>query len=166
MVSTFFRDLDEARKAEHFVCELLSSSYSNKYSFREVGSEREFYNKGDIEASAPNGEKFYIEVKKDSRIGETHNILCEEAVYYKREGIEVKGNMYSDYEVYCILSESEQKIYFIDFKELRKIYRFGRAREIEHPEQITYCYLLPLSFLEKSGGLLGVINYKDTSRAA
>lgn len=165
MVSTFFKDLDEARKAEHFVCELLSS-YSNKYSFREVGSEQEFYNKGDIEASAPNGEKIYIEVKNDSRIGETHNILCEEAVYYKREGIKVKGNMYSDYEIYCILSESEQKIYFIDFKELRKIYRFGRAREIEHPEQITYCYLLPLSFLEKSGGLLGVINYKDTSRAA
>lgn len=165
MVSTFFKDLDEARKAEHFVCELLSS-YSNKYSFREVGSEQEFYNKGDIEASAPNGEKIYIEVKNDSRIGETHNILCEEAVYYKREGIKVKGNMYSDYEIYCILSESEQKIYFIDFKELMKIYRFGRAREIEHPEQITYCYLLPLSFLEKSGGLLGVINYKDTSRAA
>lgn len=115
MVSTFFKDLDEARKAEHFVCELLSS-YSNKYSFREVGSEQEFYNKGDIEASAPNGEKIYIEVKNDSRIGETHNILCEEAVYYKREGIKVKGNMYSDYEIYCILSESEQKIYFIDFK--------------------------------------------------
>lgn len=165
MVSTFFKDLNEARKAEHFVCELLSSSYSDKYSFREVGSEREFYSKGDIEATAPNGEKIYIEVKNDSRIGETRNILCEEAVYYKRENTEVKGNMYSNYEIYCILSESEQKIYFIDFKELRKTYRFGRACKVDHPEQITYCYLLPLFFLERSGGLLGVINYKDMSRA-
>lgn len=165
MVSTFYYDLNEAKKAEHLVCSLLSSS-TTQYTFRAVGDEPQFYHKGDIEARAQDGSLFYIEVKNDSRIGETHNILCEEAVYYKREGIKVKGNMYSDYEIYCILSESEQKIYFIDFKELRKIYRFGRAREIEHPEQITYCYLLPLSFLEKSDGLLGVINYKDTSRAA
>ena len=112
MVSTFYYDLNEAKKAEHLVCSLLSSS-TTKYTFRAVGDDPQFYHKGDIEGRAQDGSLFYIEVKNDSRIGETHNILCEEAVYYKRENTKVKGNMYSDYEVYCIVSESEQKIYFI-----------------------------------------------------
>lgn len=158
MVSTFYYDLNEAKKAEHLVCSLLSSS-TTKYTFRAVGDEPQFYHKGDIEARAQDGSLFYIEVKNDSRIGETRNILCEEAVYYKQDNIKVKGNMYSDYEVYCIVSECEQKIYFIDFKTLRSLYRFGRAKEINHPEQITYCYLLPLSLIEKEGGLLGVLEY-------
>ena len=61
-------------------------------------------------------------MKDDSRIADTQNILCEDAVYYKESGRYVKGNMYSDYDIYAVVSKKEKVIYFFDFAKLKEIY--------------------------------------------
>jgi len=67
--------------------------------------------------------------------------------------------MYSDYEIYCVLSKEERKIYMIDFAVLRANYRKGDFKAINHPTQISYSYLLPLGTLKKYGGLIATIDY-------
>jgi hypothetical protein len=42
-------------------------------------------------------------------------VLCEEEIFYKDGGYFGKGNMKSNYDIYCIVSQSERKIYVIDF---------------------------------------------------
>ena len=83
----FLLDLNEAHIAENLVREVLAS-LTNEYVFESVADNREYYHKGDIKATSANGEEILIEVKDDSRIGDTGNILCEESVYYYSSGYE------------------------------------------------------------------------------
>jgi hypothetical protein len=99
-------------------------------------------------------------VKDDSRIADTQNILCEEEVYYKENGRFVKGNMYSDYDIYAVVSKKENTIYFFDFSKLKEIYkRFGTYKRINHPEQYSECYLLEMCRAKYFKALIAKIKY-------
>ncbi len=158
MVSNFYSDLAQAREAEDIVLNTFNAM-SDKYNFVPVGDNPAYYYKGDILAIGEDGREIGIEVKDDSRIADTHNVLCEEEVYYKSCDYYGKGNMQSDYDVYCIVSRQEQKIYVIDFDILRANYRKGEFREIRHPQQTTYCYLLDIGTIQRLGGLIATIHY-------
>lgn len=157
-VENFFKDLRHAQVAEQRVCQVLSSTVPT-YVFRLVSDQPEYYHRGDIRAFGMCGDEHFIEVKADSRIAQTGNVLCEEAVYYNNTDEEKPGNMYSDYDIYAIVSEQNKQIYFIDFSWLREHYKKGRYKVIPHSDQTTYCYLLPLSFVKANGALLGVLEY-------
>lgn len=158
MISTFYNDLEKAQKAEQLVLNVFSG-LTDKYNFFAVGDQREYFHKGDIIAEAANGKEHFIEVKDDSCIGRTHNVLCEEEVFYNSIGDFIPGNMYSDYEIYCVVSQSTRKIYVIDFKVLKRIYHKGKYAAIQHKEQTTYCYLVPLAMIQKEGGMIAEIDY-------
>lgn len=158
MVSGFYNDLEKARKTEYFVYKLFKR-LSKDYKFECVGDNREYFHKGDIKATAADGREIFIEVKDDSVIHRTHNILCEEEVYFKDTNYLAPGNMHSDYEIYTIVSNEERKIYILDFKKLQSIYRKGEYKEINHPGQITYCYLLDLCRAKQFGALITVLDY-------
>lgn len=143
MVTDFYKDLNNARKAEALVA-LIFSMCTNKYKFDNVGDIREYFYKGDIKATAADGREIFIEVKDDSRIADTHNVLCEYGNYYKESRTYGKGNMQAEYDIYCINSKSERRIYVIDFAILKANYKLGRSKIIYHDEQDTYCTLLPL----------------------
>lgn len=136
MVTNFYRDLEKAKKAEAIVKEVLSS-LTSKYEFIDVSNVPKYYHKGDILAvDKESGKQIFIEVKDDSRIADTKNILCEDLVYYYETGEEVKGNFYNDYEVYCIVSQPERKIYFYDFGTLQRVYKsWGEFKIIRHQQQ-------------------------------
>lgn len=156
-MNQFRKDLANAKHAEKIVRETFSS-LTDKYEFYDVSEDRAYYYKGDIKClSVSNKNVTFIEVKDDSRIAETGNILCEVEVYYKECDYYGKGNMDADYDIYCIVSKQERKIYVLDFKELKRIHKWGTFREIDHPAQTTYCYLLPLG-LAKSA-MIEVIDY-------
>jgi hypothetical protein len=82
----------------------------------------DFYRRGDIQAYG-NGQFIYIDVKDDTVIHETGNVLCEEEVYFKENDYYKKGFMYSDYDVLCVLSRVTRRMYFIDFKKLKEFYK-------------------------------------------
>lgn len=155
MVKNFKEDLAIGKKAEEIVIKCLENTISD-YTFLDVSDYPSYYHKGDIIALCDEGYTF-IEVKNDSRIAQTKNILCEEEVFYKDSEIFVKGNMYSDYEVYAIVSGPEKKIYFFDFKKLKEIYRMGEFKAIDHYDQTTYCYLLPIGMAKRA--MIKVIDY-------
>lgn len=158
MLSTFYQDLEKAKTAEDLVLKVFDG-LTDEYRFEAVGSIREYFHKGDIKATDIDGNEHFIEVKDDSCIGKTHNVLCEEDIFYQSIGEFVKGNMYSDYEIYCVVSQSTRKIYVIDFKVLKRIYHKGQFKEIPHREQTTYCYLVPLAMIRKEGGMIAEIDY-------
>lgn len=158
MVSTFFLDLDNARGAERLVMQQLQALLP-QYTLESVGNQREYFHKGDIRAvDNESGEAIFIEVKDDGRIADTRNVLCEEMVFYNTTGF-AKGNMYSDYEIYAVVSKPERKIYVLDFDIMRNHYKSGTYKVIPHREQTTYCYLMPLAQLRALGALLAEIDY-------
>lgn len=159
MVKDFWKDLAIAQKVEEQVREVLDS-LTDEYEFINVSQKREYRHKGDLLAiNKETNEEICIEIKNDSRIHETKNVLLEYDVYYYSTGEFVKGNLFSNYEIYAVVSQAEQKIYFMDFAILKKIYQQGRFKSINHFDQITYAYLLPLAAIEKAGGLIKVVEF-------
>lgn len=156
MVKGFYDDLKKARKSEALVKHILEKvAPENTYTL--TGDW--FQNYGDIEVITPEGEIHYVEVKDDSCIAKTRNILCEEEVYYGDSGKTLPGNMYSNYEIYCVLSRAERKLYVIDFSVLRANYKRGYYKEIPHPHQTTYAYMVELCKIKQWGGLIATLTY-------
>lgn len=158
MVSNFWSDLAQARKAEDLVREVFAN-LTDKYTFVDVANQREYFKKGDIKAVAADGREVFIEVKKDSRIADTHNLLCEEENYFHSTGEWIKGNFYSDYQIYCVVSEAERKIYVMDFSILKQHYKSGQWKQIRHWEQTCYCYLCPLGNVRAWGAMIAEVDY-------
>ena len=158
MVSNFKRDLNNAKEAERVVLATLSFLYPN-YCFFDVSEDCAYYNIGDIKAvNKETGEVSYFEVKDDSRIADTQNVLCEDEVYYNDIGY-ICGNMHSNYQYYVIVSKAEQKLYILDFEKLKANYRKGEYKAIPHTEQTTFCYLCPLGACKRWGALIKEISY-------
>lgn len=158
MVSNFWDDLRIARKAEDIVRDTFAA-LTNAYTFIDVGSQKEYFHKGDIKAVAADGREIMIEVKNDGRIADTHNLLCEESNYYYATGETIKGNFYSDYQIYCVVSQAERKIYVMDFSKLKAHYKSGRYKEVYHLEQISSFYLCPLEEVRQWGAMIAEIDY-------
>jgi hypothetical protein len=134
MLSDFYKDLEAAQAAEHLVADTFSSLTSG-YQFEWVGDRKEYRYRGDIKATAADGREIFIEVKDDSRIADTRNVLCEEENYIKDGDYFIKGNMKSNTDIYCVVSAAERKIYVMDFKILKSIYkRFGTYTIIRHAQ--------------------------------
>ena len=158
MVSNFFIDLDNARGAEYLVKEELEKR-APELTFENVGDQREYFYKGDIKATAADGTEIFIEVKDDSRIADTHNVLCEYKVYYAGSRRFGRGNMDSECDYLAIRSKSENLIYIIDFNKLKTFYKKGLHKIIYHSEQDTYCYLVKLDFIKEMGAFIAALSY-------
>lgn len=156
MLSKFKEDLAAAKEAEQITKTAIAAA---GYKVFNVADQPEFYHRGDLQIELPSGELRYVEVKDDSRIADTKNILLEEEVYYKESGRLVPGNLYSDYDIYAVVSKTERKIYFFDFKKLKAIKSYGTYKTIQHPEQYSNCYLLELCRAKQFGALIAKINY-------
>lgn len=164
MLSNFKRDLEAARDAEILVLELLAGA-TKDYDFIWVGDNPTYYHLGDILAiEKATGKEIYIEVKDDGVIYKTGNVLCEDEVDYF--DYQVRGNIHNGFNIYVVVSKQEKRIYVIDGVVLKANYKQGIRRYIQHGEQATDAYLLPLSKLKAAGGLLATIHYDLESRRA
>lgn len=159
MVEDFYKDLSAAAKVERFVLKCLEQM-TQDYTFEHIGGNRAYFNKGDILATEKaTGRRIFIEVKDDSCISNTRNVLCEEEVYYLNDNRLEKGNMYSDYEIYCVVAQQARKILFIDFSILKENYKQGKYKVIPHKDQTTYCYLVSIDQILDWGADIAAIDY-------
>ena len=141
-LTTFYRDLEAAKPAEQLVFNLLSST---GYEVEDVSDQPQYYYKGDIKLTSSSGEVFFIDVKDDSRIAETGNVLCEYDVWMKDRDEFIDGDMKKSYDYLAIVSWEEQKVYFIDFHTLKQKYKQGTHVIIKHQAQDTWGYLVQLA---------------------
>ena len=161
MVSNFYSDLKQAKVGEGIVLDVLQNC-CGRYEFTDVSDDRRYFYKGDIDAyDARNDKHYFLDVKMDSRIAETGNILCEEEVYFENTGEYTPGNMSSDYDYLAIISTKARKIYIIDFELLKEHYREGRNYVKNHGEQTTYGTLFSLKKAQHYGMIEAVIVYED-----
>lgn len=121
----------------------------------------QFYHNGDLIVTLPTGEKRFIEVKNDSRIADTHNILCEEEVYYKEKGYFAPGFMYRDYDIYAVVSEKNKTIYFFDFAKLKEIYKnyWIDYKKLDYKDQYSNCYFVEMCRAKQFGAFIAKVNY-------
>lgn len=155
MLTNFEKDRQAAKEAEQIVFNFLASGLKD-FTITNVSESKGCLLKGDILAEC-GGAQFFIEVKDDSRINETHNILFEEAVYYKWSGATQRNEI--DTDIYAVVSKAENKIYFFNFRKLKKLAKFAPSRTIPHEEQTTYCKLIDLEATKRSGAYLGTGAY-------
>ena len=165
MISNFYEDLEKAHGAEIIVLNTFQALAPN-YHFTDVSSNKEFWHKGDILATSPAGAVTAIEVKDDSCIARTGNVLCEDQVFYHNKNGSsalLDGNMHSNYEIYCVVSQEASRIVVLDFKTLYEHYHEGRYVIIPHAEQTTYAYLMSLEQLLALGAIIAVIDYSTNT---
>lgn len=158
MITAFWKDLKQGKRGEEIVYNHLREK-NPECKIEYLGENKEYYHIGDIKLTTPQGNIFYFEVKNDTRIADTHNILCEEQVYYYDNKATCKGFIYSNYTNYCIVSERERKIYLFDFNIIKKIYKMGYEKVMKYAEQESITYLLPIEIVKAFGGLITVANY-------
>lgn len=160
MRQQFNKDLEKAKTAEKLALEVFTS-LATGYSFEDVSNDRQHWHDGDIKATnLTTGKVTFLEIKDDSRIAETQNVLCEEENYYKECDYFGKGSMHYNYQIYCVVSQAERKIYIIDFSVLKSIYKkVGEFKLIKHAAQDSYVYLVPISRLKEAGGMIDIIKY-------
>ena len=147
-LTQFSKDLIKGKRGEDIVKDVLFSLTSG-YKIEDVSDDPQYYYTGDLRVTTPEGKIYYLEVKNDSRIHETKNLLLEDEVYFKETGEFRKGNMYCKSDVYVVVSESDRKVYFFDFGTLKQHYKEGNFECIRHQAQDTYCYLCNLTTVSK-----------------
>lgn len=156
MLNNFNDDLAKGKIAEHIVTVLAETA---NYPVIDVSDIKEYRHKGDLIITLPSGEQKYLEIKNDSVISSTGNILCEEEVYYYESGYTQVGNMHNESDYYIVVSQPDCKIYVLDFKKLQQCYKKGYFRIIPHSQQESSCYLLELNRAKQYGALIGIYNY-------
>ena len=159
MLTEFKNDLAEGKEAERIALEALAA-FNSSWTLEDVSDVRECRYLGDIKAThIPTGKVQYIEVKNDKCIATTQNILCEEENYINETNSFIRGNMSGKGDIYAIVSQQERKIYLLDYKILRQIYKKGQYKVIPHAQQTTYCYLLELCRAKQWGALINILEY-------
>lgn len=159
MNEQFLKDLEIGKTGEQIVIEKLRERNPD-YTFTDVSTWPGYYYSGDIVAkSKETGEKYLIEVKNDSRIADTHNVLCEHEVVYYESGKTVKGNMFCNTDFYMVVSQAERLIYQFNFQKLKEVYKQGVYKVIRHFSQETHAFLCSVDFLKEQGALINTIPY-------
>ena len=156
----FWRDLQNAQRVEQMALEVFQG-LTHDYTFINVSDNKDYYHRGDIIAVAADGRQIYLEIKGDTRIAETGNVFCEEENFWYQEGRFTKGNMYSDYQIYCVVSEAARKIWVMDFRVIKDNYNKHNHRfvKVSHRDNDSYGYLLPLLEVKSKGGLIAELDY-------
>lgn len=158
MMKQFYEDLEKSKFAEVLVKETFEAM-TDKYIFEDVSNIPYYYHKGDIKATAASGKEIMIEVKADSCIHSTSNVLLEDESYFEDTDEWRLGNVHSFYEIYVVVSAAERKMYVMDFSILKQHYKEGEFKVIEHGYQTNYVYLLPLCRVRQWGGMIAEVNY-------
>ena len=146
-----------AKTAEKTVLDVFSK-IAPQYNFTDVSNDRRYFYRGDILTIATDGSEITIEIKQDSRIWETGNVLCEEKVLFFDSGM-AQGNMHSNYDIYCVVSPQKRRIWVFDFAIMKKLYKNGHYIEIQHEEQVTFAYLVSIDYFDRNGALIAIVDY-------
>lgn len=162
MVSNFYKDLRKAKIGEKIAMAILKDVYGNHYTFEDVSEDKQCWHLGDIRATRhiDNAVK-YIDVKMDSRIAQTRNILCEEAVYYVHNDETKPGCITYPYDAIAIVSVQAKRIWIIDYHMLQEHYKEGKKYTRQFEEQTTSGYLFPLTKAQSYGMIKAVIDYEE-----
>ena len=163
---SFKDDLKKAKVGEATVLDVLKNCTVD-WNFTNVAEDEQCYYLGDIEAWNIDKGVIYLDVKMDSCIADTGNVLCEAKVYCYNNNKYYKGNMQSDYDALAIISTAAQRIWIIDFAVLKAHYKEGRTYSKEHKDkngklsQKTIGTLCSLKQIQRWGGLLYIIDYNE-----
>lgn len=162
MVKNFYTDLANAKKGEDIVRQVLQGC-QDRYEIIDVSDDKDYWHKGDIEIrDTEECFSYYLDVKDDSRVAQTQNLLAEHRVWYAKGGWAEGFMQNSDYDYIGYLSQQDKMIYILDFKLWQKYYLTKSHRHLQIPHggaQTTDGYLMSLDTARKLGIVIAEISY-------
>lgn len=164
MVKNFYSDLAKAKLGENIVRQVLQGC-QDEYEIYDVSEDKEYWHKGDIEIyDVEEHISYYLDVKDDSRIHQTGNLLAEHRVWYAKGGWCEGFMQNSDYDYIGYLSQPDKMIYILDFRMWQKYYLTKSQRHLQIPHggaQTTDGYLMSLDTARKLGIVIAEIKYEE-----
>lgn len=171
---TFKRKLKDSK-----ICETLVKNCLQSYAYEAEYTPLEDQHKGDLLVyDALTDDSFYLEVKKDTRVGLTGNIYIE--LYISRQnGTSTNGWYYYDYSYLAVVdaspktksAKSSKAIYLIDLARMKSELDLDDPRCKKHTHKCddnwNTALLVPLRYIQSRGWLVDTYYYSaaDWSKA-
>lgn len=163
---TFKQQYENAKPAEYLVMNCLTA-----YAYTAELTGLEDQHKGDLLVyDALTDDSFYLEVKKDTRVGLTGNIYIE--LYISRQnGTSTNGWYYYDYDYIAVvdaspkskLAKASKPIYLIDFAKMKSELDLNAPRCKQHTHKCddnwNTALLVPLRYIQSRGWLVDTYYY-------
>lgn len=164
MTNNFKEELKKNRVAEIILMQVLESIYDDAALVEDVADNENCFYLGDVRVTDKIGNSFYFDAKNDGVIHKTGNVFCEDYKFFLRKMNERhNGFMSSNYDYLSIVDRVSKKIYILDFKVLKKIYKNYRRVQTTLCDAQCHGTVIPLEECKKKGALLHVINYEEES---
>ena len=154
-------DSEIARAAEELAIKVLSKALKDT-TFESLHDDEGKFHYGDVLAKKGNKEK-YIDIKDDGRISETGNVFCESHKYfYDNPNKKHDGFMNNSlYDYLAVLDQVRGKLYLLDFKKLKNIYKNYRLVKSDLSDCTSFGNLVPLYVCRNKGILKFEITFTD-----
>ena len=144
-----------AYTSEKLVRELLSQIYVG-VDFYDKHDDVKSWHKGDILSS----EGKWFDAKDDGVIFYTGNLFAEELKDWRNGEISDGWMHSSKYSYVCDLDQQGKKLYIIDFKRLKEIYKKNnKYKKSRLSDCDSWGYIVPLWKLRESGALVAEVAY-------
>ena len=161
-VDGFIQDYEFGKIGEQITAKIFNLMGGKTYSFTMVGHLYEYRHIGDIICrNKLTNKETIIEVKNDTRIGTTGNVLCEIDNYYFDSGEHRKGNIYNPSDIYVVVSRDTHTLFVFNQEKLRQIMTRCRLINIPHQDQITTGFLVPVELAQEEGALITTVDFAD-----
>lgn len=149
-----------ARQSESIAQCILQQLYPQS-TFESIHDEQALWHYGDIMQDG----WVYYDVKDDGCIAKTGNVFCELGKKWKYSGEKSDGWMKNGhYDYVCVLDQISCKMYVLDFRALKKVYREGRyISGIDLGDNYTCGYIVTLNKLRKRGVIECEVQYQYDS---
>lgn len=166
-MNNFYNNLTEGKKAERYVASILADYYNGRKIIKNVSDEVTARNKGDLLlTNICDGKEYYCDVKNDSLIWKSGNFFIEEKIERKDSGITEDGWIHKDYDILIVLDRVSNKIYILNCKRLREIYKNISEKCIRtwNSDEKAYNtgYLLKINTARRNGLIFKELDYDAT----
>ena len=153
-------EIKKNRVAEVILLQVLQSIVDDKYFIEDVADNEECYHLGDVKVTDRDGNIAYYDAKNDGVIHKTGRVFCESHKYFfntmkKHTGFMEDGN----YDYLSVVDRVDKKIYILDFKILKSIYKDYKEVQTTLKDCYSYGTVIPLDECRREKALVYTINY-------
>jgi hypothetical protein len=160
MVNNFKKELKKNRIAEIILLQVLQSVADDKIDFVDVTDNPDLYHYGDIMGTDKNGNVTFFDAKNDGIIAKTGRVFCESHKYFFNNMKRHSGYMEDGkYDYMCVVDRKSNKIYVLDFKVLKSIYKDYKEVQTTLSDAYSYGTVIPLDECRKEKALIYTITY-------
>ena len=159
-MNNFKMEIKKNKVAEEILLQVIQSIVDDKYLVEDVSDDAECYHLGDVKLTDKDGGTVYLDAKNDGVIHKTGRVFCESHKFFFRNMKKHSGFMEDGkYDYLCVVDRNSKKIYVLDFRVLKSIYKEYRQVETTLADCYSFGTVIPLDECKKERALIYTITY-------